>query len=107
MIACGDGTGSSDDTEYGRVFRRSFVNRIYNGTTQTTRTYHRGPGGDISDGVVGTFGGVHHVSHRFVFQEILTAYNDLSSQISTLTSRTGARTIGSPFIDEGGADGLT
>jgi hypothetical protein len=76
------------------------VNRIYNRTTQAIRIYHRGPGGDLSDGAVGTFGGTHHVSHRFVFQEILTAHNDLSSQISTLTSPFGRGTRHDMSADE-------
>lgn len=84
MLICVDGTGVSNDAEYARIFHRSFVNRIYNRSTHIDKIYHRGPGSDYMDGIVGVFGGRHHVSHHFVFHEILTIYNDLGRQMEPI-----------------------
>lgn len=94
MIACVDGTGTSDDAEYARVFHRSFVNRIYNRCTHPDRIYHRGPGSDLSDGVVGTWGGRHHVAPEFVAREIVEIYNRLTAQMAAEANQERARQLG-------------
>jgi Uncharacterized alpha/beta hydrolase domain (DUF2235) len=92
MIICVDGTGPSDDAVYRTNFRHSFVKRIYNRSPFVDRIYHRGPGDEFTDGVVGTFGGRHHVSHHFVFNEIMRRFNSLNLEMDPIISPFGRRT---------------
>jgi hypothetical protein len=100
MIVCVDGTGPSDDAQYRREFRHSFVNRIYNRTTQTHRYYYRGPGDDYLDGGIGTFGGPHHVAPQVLFQRILTAFHQLNAELDTVEYPFGRSTRYDMSADE-------
>jgi hypothetical protein len=85
MLVCVDGTGPSDTEEYASVFASSFVNRVkreYQSIhTDPPPIHHRGPGDTLTflDGFGGTFGGVHHVEPRFVFEEMMTTLSHVDA----------------------------
>lgn len=112
MLVCVDGTGASDTAEYARIFARSFVNRVKNEYLRAhpppdpTPIHHRGPGADTTDAMFGSFGGVHHVSPRFVLEEILVQRAALcETRDEDVISMPGSHTdICWPVGGEGGED---
>lgn len=91
MLVCVDGTGESDSAEYGRLFARSFVNRIKHGYRRLhpppagVTIHHRGPGDEwYSAG--GTFGGPRHVSPSFILEEIVQAHRRLGDEADRIPS---------------------
>jgi len=96
MLVCVDGTGPSDDAEYGTVFANSFVNRVKHAYLRShpqpdpAPIHHRGPGDTFDDdeGYVGTFGGQHHVDPMFVVDEIMAVQDRLSEQVEEIPSWT-------------------
>ncbi len=90
MLVCVDGTGASDRAEYARIFARSFVNRVKNEHLRAhpypepPPIHHRGPGADISDGLMGGFGGEHHVDPEFVVQEIMEAQRRMNDEVDAI-----------------------
>jgi len=102
MIICVDGTGPSDDAVYRRNFAHSFVNRIYNRSTQANHYYFRGPGDAYTDGIIGTFGGRHHVAPQFIFQRILSIQSQIDNEYSHVLGGFSSLDNGEPgsFIPE-------
>jgi len=92
MLVCVDGTGASDTATYAHDFARSFVNRVKNEYLRAhpppdpAPIHHRGPGDDFLDGVVGSFGGEHHVDPEFVVEEIVRLYRAVGDEVEALPS---------------------
>jgi hypothetical protein len=106
MLVCVDGTGASDSAEYARIFARSFVNRVKNEyllahpPPDPAPIHHRGPGADLSDAGAGSFGGIHHVSPQFVFDEIMTVWERLNDEVDAMPAWASRRDVRTWSADE-------